>query len=84
MLPNPDRFPPGVGQPEGDGGVALTVGSQLCEPPGLVGLRYGAVEWAAVPEAPVDKDRDPSTREDDVSARPKSRDRGKIDPVPEA
>jgi hypothetical protein len=42
------------------------------------------VEGTTVPEASVDKYRDPSTGEHDVSAKPKARDWGTIDPVPEA
>ena len=48
--------------------VPVFVASKLCGPVEAISLRVGAMVAASVPEAAVDENREPGSREDDVGA----------------
>jgi hypothetical protein len=65
-------------------GVALTIARELRVPISLVRRRLYRALRASVSEAAVDKDRDPSPREDYVRAGTQLENRASINPVSES
>jgi hypothetical protein len=66
VFPDPDHRPSFVAQGRVRSFVASLVGIELLSPPGGVVLRLGRVLGTPVPEAPVDEDSDPFTRENQI------------------
>lgn len=83
MLPDSNTDPTGVGQSLIGVVVSGTIGCDLVGPESGVRRCRRVVLGAAVPEAPVQEDRDPGRREDHVGRPPQASQRPAGDPVAE-
>ncbi len=66
VLPNPDHLPLGCPEFTVDSTIPGTVLTQLLAPKAAAGDRHGCTAWAAMPEASIHKEGDPSTGEGEV------------------
>jgi len=74
VLPEPQDGPADFVQCLVVATVTSDVAVELGLPPRAVGLRVRSVLWTPMPEAPVDEDRQPVSRECDVDATSKAGD----------
>lgn len=70
MLPQAKSDPTRVGEGFYLAPITCNVLRELRGPVGVIGLRSRAMQWAGVPEAPINEDRDLRTSEYDVGPEP--------------
>src|SRR4051794_33338127 len=63
VFPHTDHCPSRIEQRSVGSSIASLIGVNFLSPPRRVRLRPGCVLWAPMPEAPVNKDRNPCPRE---------------------
>jgi hypothetical protein len=80
VRPDPDNLPPSLGQTHVRIGVAPTIRLDLASPPVGVGLRPGGMFGAAVPEAPIDEDRNACLCENHVGFAAETTERSQVNP----
>jgi hypothetical protein len=68
VLPEPKHGPARGEQILVSATIAFLIGRKLCLPPVSVCARGRSVQWARVPETPVDEHRQPCSRKDDVNS----------------
>jgi hypothetical protein len=70
MLPNPDNDPSIRLQRPVNLFISLTISSELWDPVASIRFGNGSMDGAAMPEAPIDKNRHPDSTEHKVWTNP--------------